>query len=195
MPRFVWPFIIEKVYLFLNRELVLKLLISLVSFFISFQILANPTVGTKLSQLVIKGDDGGKVVGGAWDSDQEIGGKVSIMFYVDPDEKDTNEALSAAIKAKKFPKDKIKSFGFVNMAATWLPNVIIGEIIKGKQKKYTDTIMVKDTNRVVVKNWKFADESSVVAIFGKDQKLLYYKAGAHSEEEIKNVLNIIETNL
>lgn len=161
----------------------------------SLSAFANPQVGQKLSSVVIDGDNGGKIAGGAWNSDTDIGGKVTLLFYVDPDEKDTNEPLSAAIKDKKFPKDKIQSFGFVNMAATWLPNVIITEIIKGKQKKYKETTMVRDINRVLVKKWGFQDDSSVVAIFGKDQKLLYYKAGAHTQDEINNVLSLIESNL
>ena len=167
----------------------------LVLAFIPFLAFAGPKVGQKMSKVVLDGDKGGKIAGGAWDSDKEIGGVLTLVFYVDPDEKDVNEPLSAAIKKRNFDKDKMKSFGFVNMAATWLPNVIITEIIKGKQKKYKETTMVRDVERSIVNAWGFQDDSSVVAIFGKDQKLLYYKAGPHSEQEIKNVLSLIEKNL
>lgn len=37
-----------------------------------------------------------------------VGTKVITLFYTDPDVKDINDPLSNAIKAKKYPKEKIR---------------------------------------------------------------------------------------
>ena len=62
---------------------------------------------------------GGRLDGTAWRSD-ELKGKVHVLFYVDPDEKDTNNEASEALDREKFPAEKFQSLAIINMAATWL---------------------------------------------------------------------------
>jgi len=54
-----------------------------------------------------------------------VAGKVYVLFYVDPDEKDTNNEASDALDREKFPSEKFQTVGIINMAATWLPNFAI----------------------------------------------------------------------
>jgi len=56
-------------------------------------------VGEVPPPVTISGDAGGKVSGGAWHSD-EMKGKVAILFYVDPDEKDLNEPFAQRLSKK-----------------------------------------------------------------------------------------------
>ena len=77
-------------------------------------------------------------------SSVELQGKVDVVFYVDPDEKDTNNEASDALDREKFPSDKFQSVGIINMAATWLPNFAISSALKDKQKRYPETIYVRD---------------------------------------------------
>jgi predicted transcriptional regulator len=72
----------------------------------------------------LKEKQGGRLDGTPWSSG-ELQGKVSVLFYVDPDEKDTNNAASDALENEKYPSDKFQAFGIVNMAATWMPNFAI----------------------------------------------------------------------
>ena len=58
----------------------------------------------------LKGKLGGRLDGKPWSSD-ELQGKVYVLFYVDPDEKDTNNDASEALDREKFPDDKFQSFG------------------------------------------------------------------------------------
>lgn len=76
---------------------------------------------------------GGRLDGKPWSS-EELQGKIHVLFYVDPDEKDTNNDASEALNREKFSSDKFQSVGIINMAATWLPNFAISSALKDKQK-------------------------------------------------------------
>ena len=144
--------------------------------------------------VTISGDKGGKTSGEAWKS-SSLKGKVHIVFYVDPDKKELNEALSQALKKRHFDRSKYGSVAIVNMAATWMPNVAIEAKLKSKQKEFPDTVYVRDRDRVLVKKWALADDNSDILIFNKKGVLIYKKFGKLSKAEISKVLSLIEKNL
>jgi len=154
------------------------------------------TIGEKPKEATIEKENGGYVKdGSAWNSNS-IKEKVYVMFYVDPDEKDANEAFSQALKKKEYrKKGAYSSIAIVNLAATWKPNFVIESILKGKQKEFPDTIYVKDKNKVLVKEWNLADDSSDIIIFDKNGKVLFYKAGKMSKDDMQKAFTIIEENL
>ena len=151
-------------------------------------------LGKVPSHVVIDGKNGGNVVGKPWDSSM-LRGKIHTLFYVDPDEKDLNNALADALKAKNFDRKKVNSVAIINLAATWIPNVILETILKNKQKKFPDTVFVKDKKKVLVHAWKLADDNSDILIFDREGKLIYKKFGKVSDAEIKEVIKLIEKNL
>ena len=146
------------------------------------------------TEITLSGDDGGKLDGSEWSSSM-LKGKIYTVFYVDPDKKDVNNALADALKARNFDRKKVNSVAILNMAATWLPNVLIESKLKEKQKKFTDTLYVKDKKKVLVQKWKLADDNSDILIFDKNGKLIYKKFGKVSDAEIKSVIALIEGNL
>ena len=153
------------------------------------------TVGEIPSSVVIDGDNGGMVLdGSAWNS-STIEDKVYVMFYVDPDEKDTNNLFSATLKEKKYDRANYGSLAVINLAATWKPNFVIESILESKQEEFPDTIYVKDKNSVLVNEWKVEDDASNILIFSKRGEVLFYKSGKMSTEDISNAINIIESNL
>ncbi len=153
------------------------------------------TVGEKPKTITIEGENGGLASdGSAWNS-STIKGKVYVLFYVDPDEKDTNSHFSEKLKAKKYDRNNYGSIAIVNLAATWKPNIIIESLLKDKQEKFPDTVYVKDKNSVLVNEWDIADDSSDILIFSKDGTLLFYKAGAMSDEDTQKAFALIEANL
>ena len=137
---------------------------------------------------------GGRLDGKPWSS-EELQGKVHVLFYVDPDEKDTNNDASEALDREKFSSDKFQSVGIINMAATWLPNFAISSAIKDKQKRYTTTIYVRDYKRVLVSAWKIADDSSNVLAFDRKGKLIFRKDGKLTAEEIQTLIKVIHDHL
>ena len=137
---------------------------------------------------------GGRLDERPWTS-EELQGKVYVLFYVDPDEKDTNNEASEALDREKFPSDQFQSVGVINMAASWLPNFAISSSLKEKQKRYPRTIYVRDYKKVLVTAWKIADDSSNVYAFDKQGKLIFKKEGKLSAEEIQMLIKAIRDHL
>jgi YtfJ family uncharacterized protein len=137
---------------------------------------------------------GGRVDGKPWSS-EELQGKVHVLFYVDPDEKDTNNDASEALDRENFPSDKYQSVGIINMAATWLPNFVISSSLKEKQERYPKAIYVRDYKKVVVNAWKIGDDSSDVLAFDKEGRLIFRKDGKLTAEEIQTLVKIIHEHL
>jgi YtfJ family uncharacterized protein len=137
---------------------------------------------------------GGRLDGTPWSS-EELRGKVHVLFYVDPDEKDTNNEASEALLREKFPSDKFQSVGIINMAASWLPNFVISSSLKEKQNRYPTTLYVRDYKKVLVNVWKIADDSSNVLAFDKQGKLIFRKDGKLTEEEIQKLIKAIRNRL
>jgi YtfJ family uncharacterized protein len=137
---------------------------------------------------------GGRLDGKPWSS-EELQGKVQVLFYVDPDEKDTNNPASEALDKEKFPPDKFQSIGMINMAATWMPNFTINSALEKKQKLYPRTIYVRDLKKVLVSTWKIADDSSNILAFDKTGKLIFRKDGKLNAEEIQKLIKAIRDNL
>ena len=137
---------------------------------------------------------GGRLKGEPWSS-EEMQGKVHVIFYVDPDEKDTNNDASEALDKENFPRDKFQSIGIINMAATWLPNFTISSSLKDKQKRYPKTIYVRDYKKVLVNAWQIADDSSNVLAFDKKGKLIFRKDGKLGAEEIQTLIKAIRDHL
>lgn len=152
---------------------------------------AQFNVGTNMSSFELSGDEGGRLDGSAWKS-SELTGKVSVVFYVDPDEKDLNEEFGELLKEKNYSKDVINYVAIINMDATALPNFLIASSLKVKQRKYTSTLYVKDYNKKLVKAPGFADDTYNILILDKDGKILFYKKGKMTSEEITQAIGLIE---
>jgi hypothetical protein len=137
---------------------------------------------------------GGRLDATPWSSD-ELQGKVSVIFYVSPDERDTNNPASEALDKEKFPSDRFKSYGIINMAASMLPNFVINSFLKEKQERYPKTIYVRDYKKVLVHAWEIADHSSNVMVFDKKGTLIFRKDGKLTDEEIQKLVKTVRDNL
>jgi predicted transcriptional regulator len=129
-----------------------------------------------------------------------IGKSVVVIFYTDPDEKDVNEPLSNAIKAKNYLKEKYTGVGIGNCADTWLPNSAIRIAARQKEKQYPGSVIMIDSDHILQKAWKLesCDDKGVIIVVGKDQKVKYISYVKNSEEStsiIPMVLKCIETEI
>ena len=153
------------------------------------------TLNTVPPTITLDGDNGETANGKPWSSKESLKDKVHILFYVDPDEKDTNNALSEALKRQKFDHNRYGSVAIVNMAATWMPNFAIEAKLKKKQELYPDTLYVKDKQKVLVKTWGLADDNSDILLFDQAGRLLYFYEGKLNDEEIAKVITLIREHL
>jgi uncharacterized protein len=174
----------------------LRLVFALV-FIVSF-VPATAWAGAELGQVPqkveLKDNLGGRLDGKPWSS-EELKGKVHVLFYVDPDEKDTNNETSEALDKEKFPSEKFQSVAIINMAATWMPNFAISSSLKEKQEKYPRTLYVRDYKKVLVQEWKLADDSSDILAFDKSGKVIFRKDGKLTPDEIQTLVKVIKDNL
>lgn len=167
---------------------------ALLTALMSHAVLAALPVGEKPKSITLAKNEGGRVSGEAWSSD-EIKGKVFVIFYVDPDFADLNNPATEALKAEKFPADKYQSIAVINMAATWLPNFAIDGKLKEKQKAYPDTIYVRDLHKALVKEWKLADDNSDVVVFDQAGTVLFAHEGKLDASAIKTMVDTIKAKL
>ena len=175
------------------KHLVVGLIFFLAAFPI-YQAALAVEIGEVPPRIELKEKLGGRLDGTPWSS-EELRGKVHVLFYVDPDEKDTNNDASEALDKEKFPGDRYQSVGIINMAATWLPNFAISSSLKDKQKRYPRTIYVRDNKKALVNVWKIADDSSNVLAFDKQGKLIFRKDGKLSAEDIQTLIKVIQNHL
>lgn len=147
--------------------------------------------GSEPPSITLKGDKGGRVDGAPWSSDM-LKGKVWLLFYVDPDEKDANEAMEKALDERDFPKEKVGSVGVINMEATWLPNALIASALEDKQENFPQTVYVKDKGKVLVKKWGLADDAYVTLVFAPNGKLIFRKQGTLDEKQTGRLIRVIE---
>lgn len=159
-------------------------------FFVAQSAWAGIEMGQVPPKVDLKDKLGGRLDGTPWSS-SELTGKVHVIFYVDPDEKDLNNDASEALKAEKLPRDKFQSFAIINMAATWLPNFAISSALKDKQKQYPTTIYVRDYKKVLVNKWEIADDNNDVLAFDKNGRLFFKKYGKLNEKEIQDLLKAV----
>ncbi len=151
-------------------------------------------VGEVPPKVELKEKLGGRLDGKLWSS-EELQGKVHVLFYVDPDEKDTNNPASDALDKENFPDDKCHFFGIINMAATLMPNFAINIALKKKQERYPKTTYVRDYKKVLVNAWKIADNNSDVLAFDKKGKLIFKKEGQLSPAETRRLIQVIRDHL
>ena len=155
--------------------------------FVSFRLDAqNAAIGTTVNKQVLNDpNDNPKVL-------PFLGEKVLAIFYTDPDEKDVNDPLSDAIKAKNFPKDKYAGIGIANCKDTWIPDAAIRMKARQKEKQFPGSIVLLDTKKILSASWGLGDcnNMGVVIIVGKDLKIKYIKY-VKSQEESKSIIPIV----
>jgi len=171
-----------------------QILIFVSAVFLVNQVVLALEMGIVPPKVELKEKLGGRLDGNPWSS-EELRGKIAVIFYVSPDEKDTNNPASEALDKEKFPEDKFQSYGIVNMAATWMPNFAINAALNEKQKRYPKTIYVRDYKKVLVQEWKIADHNSDILVFDKAGKLIFRKDGKLGDEEIRKMIKTITDNL
>jgi predicted transcriptional regulator len=153
------------------------------------------SLNTIPSEIILQKDNGGLIKdNSAWSSSM-IKDKVSVLFYIDPDEKSVNEHFTKILKQQHFSLDKFRSIAIINLAATWKPNFLIQTILKEKQREFPNTIYVEDKRSILVKHWQLKDNSSEILIFSKDGKILFYNSGKISYNNITKAIEIIKNNL
>ena len=157
---------------------------------------ANIQIGSTANEVTLNDKLGGTVSGEAWSATKALSNnKVNLVFYIDPDNRTLNDDLADRLKAEKFPRTNYASTVVMNMAATWLPNDFLNDILKKKQVQFPDTTYVKDLDKVLVKEWNLPDDSYTVMAFDKSGKLFFRRDGKFAPENIEELVSGIRARL
>lgn len=162
--------------------------------FVGGNLFSTLPVGETPEVITLSGKDGGRIDKSAWSS-SELVDKVWVLVYADPDESDLNEAATEALKAKDYSTDVYQSVAVINMSATWKPNFLINTILKGKQKKYPNTVYVKDMNKMLVNKWGLADDSNDIVVFDASGTVVFSFDGQLTPEAIEEMISIIDAEI
>jgi hypothetical protein len=125
----------------------------------------------------------------------EFEGRVMSIFYVDPDEKDTNNHVEDALTKEKesggLDKTRYVGFGIVNLKASAMPNFLIKAAIKSKQEK-TGAIIILDLDYTILNLWGLKNDSSNVVVLDKERICRYVYNGKLPQEELAKMIRIIK---
>ncbi len=147
-------------------------------------------LGVPAPPLTLSGAAGGRLDGTSWSS-SELRGRVHVLFYVDPDEKDLNEHVAQAIKREKFPDSEFGSVAVINMAATWKPQWLIAAILKRKQARYPRTVYVRDNRKALVERWGLDDDSYVITVFDRDGRVRFSRGGKFTDRQTRQLVELL----
>jgi hypothetical protein len=162
--------------------------------FVGGNLFSTLPVGETPEVITLNEKDGGRVDGTSWSS-SELVDKVWVLVYADPDESDLNEAATEALKEKDYSDEVYQSVAVINYAATWKPNFAINMILKGKQKKYPNTVYVKDLKKTLVNKWGLADESNDIVVFDPTGSVIFSHDGQLGPEAIEEMLSLIDAEI
>jgi len=125
----------------------------------------------------------------------ELGAKVIVLFYTDPDVKDQNELFRDFLKAQNLDPAKFRGVGVVNMKDTWKPDFAIRRAVRDKLKKFPLSVILTDPDHVLQKQWALGEcnDKDVVIIVGKDRRIAFFKAGTLDGAEMQEALAIIKS--
>lgn len=152
-------------------------------------------MGESLPAVTLKGEDGEIVKNGEPWTSASVKGKITMICYVDPDEADLNNALTARLQEEKFDLDKFQSVAIVNMASTWKPNMVISSVLKGKQEEFPHTLYVKDYKKNLIKAWGLQDDTFHVILLDKNGQLILDKAGKFSQADIEAFVQLVKAKM
>lgn len=152
---------------------------------------AGLQTGTPAPEAGLTGESGGTLDGKNWDH-RDFLGKVQLIFYVDPDEREQGEALEDRLKDENFAVADVHSSAVINMAASGLPNFMIAMSLASKQKKFPHTTYAKDFRRQLVTSWGLQDDAYNFIILDRKGMVAYTKSGKPSDDEINGIVRKIK---
>ncbi len=152
-------------------------------------------VGETLPPLTLSASHGGYVSDGKPWSSESMRGRLNFVVYVDPDDKDLNNALAERLKAENLPSDILSSVALINLAASWKPDSLIMSALRDKQKDYPSTTYVYDKDKSVAGRWQLPPEGYHVLLIDKEGRLLFEKNGQFNKQEIENFLSLVKTEV
>jgi len=121
-------------------------------------------------------------------------GKVLIVNHADPEHRDTNEAVSDAVKqaveSGRLSKELVVGLGIADCQASWLPNTFIRAFGKLKARKYGSTVLY-DTTGEVRRCWGVPPRTSTIVILDKNGVCRFIESGKVDQTKISELIALL----
>ncbi|MBF0482782.1 MAG: hypothetical protein HQK81_03415 [Desulfovibrionaceae bacterium] len=131
---------------------------------------------------------------GVMRSPAQFKGRVLIVNHADPDHRDTNEAVSEAVKqaveSGKLAKDLVVGLGIADCQASWLPNTLIRAIGKFKARKYGSAVLY-DTTGEVRRCWGLPPRNSTIVVLDKNGVCRFIASGKMDQAKIPEFIGLV----
>lgn len=122
------------------------------------------------------------------------GEKNLLIFYVDPDRHNQNNAFTVEMEENHLAAgDNIYGFGVLNLKDTWLPNNIVSSLARKRTEKNGATV-IADKGRFLSEKWGLGDCNNkfVLLLVSKEGKLIFCRKGEFTEEDKREFLEVIQ---
>ena len=151
-------------------------------------------IGDTLTSVSLEKENGATSNDKPWHS-TSLQGKVHVILYMDPDKREESQELLDALKALETNSKDYSTVAIVNLAATWMPDVVLEGLLSKKEKELKNTSFVFDKKKYLVKKWQMKDDASNILIVDKNSKVIYKKVGKISSSDIEVILKKIQSLL
>lgn len=129
---------------------------------------------------------------------QSLVGKVRVInhFAGRSSAKELNEPLITALKAADLPHDSYQTTTIINLKdAMWGTSALVVAKAEAGKKAFPWSSVVIDEIGEVRNTFELKKESSAIIVLDAESKVLFFKDGALSQEEVGMVMNIIAEEL
>lgn len=183
----------------IRKFLLLICLLGLSSTVLASNILTNQSVPsvsvTDKGELILNNED--KLDYQPWKSQQLIG-KVRTIQHIAgrSSAKELNNPLIEAIKQAKLPHDTYQTTTIINTDdAIFGTGVFVKNSVEDSKKEFPYSQFIVDSDGVVKSAWELSPENSAIIILNKQGKVLFFKEGALSQQEVDKVLGLLVSEL
>lgn len=150
---------------------------------------------TDKGELILNNED--KLDYQPWKS-QQLVGKVRTVQHIAgrSSSKELNTPLIEAIKQAKLPHDTYQTTTIINTDdAIFGTGVFVKNSVEDSKKEFPYSQFIVDSDGVVKSAWELSPENSAIIILNKQGKVLFFKEGALSQQEVDKVLGLLVTEL
>lgn len=146
-------------------------------------------------ELIINNE--GKLDNQPWKSQQLIG-KVRTIQHIAgrSSAKELNAPLIEAIKQAKLPHDAYQTTTIVNADdAIFGTGVFVKNSVEDSKKEFPYSQFIVDSDGVVKNTWGLKPESSAIIVLNNQGKVLFFKDGELTPQEIEKVMSLLVSSL
>ncbi|MCF8242086.1 MAG: YtfJ family protein [Melioribacteraceae bacterium] len=155
-------------------------------FFLSLSVSAQVEINKNPPEVFLDKENGGNIDGYSWSS-KELKGKINLLLYVAPDQQGSVQKFLERIDKRNYQKERFQVTLILNTEATWIPNSLIEDKVRGKAEEDTTKIYVLDKDEVVLNEWNLSEDNPNILLIN-DGGLVVFLYSDELNEEVENEL-------